>query len=102
MLRSLALKPTTQARSHDESVHAPHPHRVPPAAAVLLGLLKAYKLLISPLFAGSCRFHPSCSDYMAEAIRRFGAMRGTWLGLRRLMRCLPFGGHGYDPVPPRT
>jgi putative membrane protein insertion efficiency factor len=51
------------------------------------------------LFTGSCRFHPSCSDYMAEAVARFGARRGTWLGLRRLIRCLPFGGHGYDPVP---
>jgi putative membrane protein insertion efficiency factor len=102
MLRSLALKPTTQAPSRDEIVPVPHPQRVPLAAAALLGLLRAYKLLISPLFAGSCRFHPSCSDYMGEAIQRFGAMRGTWLGLRRLMRCLPFGGHGYDPVPPRT
>ena len=101
MLRSLALKPTTQAPSHDETADAPQPQRVLPAAAVLLALLRAYKLLISPLFAGSCRFHPSCSDYMAEAIRRFGVIRGTALGLHRLMRCLPFGGHGYDPVPPR-
>jgi putative membrane protein insertion efficiency factor len=74
---------------------------VSPAAATALALLKAYKILISPLFVGSCRYHPSCSDYMAQAVRRFGAIRGTWLGLSRLVRCLPFGGHGYDPVPPR-
>jgi putative membrane protein insertion efficiency factor len=69
------------------------------AAAVLL-LLRAYKLLISPLiFAGTCRFTPSCSDYMSDAVRTHGAARGVWLGLRRLGRCHPLGGHGFDPVP---
>jgi putative membrane protein insertion efficiency factor len=69
------------------------------AAGLLLGLLRGYKFLISPLFTGCCRFQPSCSDYMAEAIRLHGATRGTWLGMRRLVRCRPFGGHGIDPVP---
>jgi len=69
-----------------------------PARAALL-LLRAYKILVSPLFAGSCRFMPSCSDYTAEAIGRYGVIRGSWLGLRRLARCQPFGSHGYDPVP---
>ncbi len=72
------------------------------AAATALGvlaLLKAYKVLLSPLFTGSCRFYPSCSDYMAEAIRLHGPWRGVWLGCRRLLRCHPFGGHGIDPVP---
>jgi putative membrane protein insertion efficiency factor len=64
-----------------------------------LGLLRAYKLLISPMFAGSCRFLPSCSDYTAEAISRFGVVRGTLLGARRLARCHPLGSHGLDPVP---
>ena len=75
--------------------------RVPPgiAAAVVLAVLRAYKILISPLFAGSCRFEPSCSDYMAEAVRVHGAVAGAWLGLRRLIRCVPFGGYGLDPVP---
>ena len=67
--------------------------------AVMLVLLRAYKLLISPLFTGACRFTPSCSDYMAEAVRAHGAVHGAWLGLRRLSRCRPLGGHGYDPVP---
>jgi putative membrane protein insertion efficiency factor len=58
-----------------------------------------YKLLLSPLFAGSCRFQPSCSDYMAESIRRFGVSTGVWLGVKRLLRCRPYGGHGIDPVP---
>jgi putative membrane protein insertion efficiency factor len=64
-----------------------------------LSLLRAYKLLISPMFAGSCRFLPSCSDYTAEAVRRFGVVRGSMLGARRLARCHPFGAHGLDPVP---
>lgn len=71
------------------------------AVRVLLGLLRGYKLLLSPLFAGYCRFHPSCADYAAEAIRSHGAIRGSWLGARRLARCRPLGGHGFDPVPHR-
>jgi putative membrane protein insertion efficiency factor len=66
---------------------------------VALVLLRAYKLLVSPFFAGSCRFEPSCSEYMAEAIRAYGVMSGTWRGVKRLSRCRPLGGHGFDPVP---
>jgi len=72
------------------------------AASLVLALLGAYKLLFSPIFTGSCRFHPSCSTYMAEAVRLHGAGRGVWLGLRRLARCHPFGGHGIDPVPRKS
>jgi hypothetical protein len=61
-------------------------------------MIRAYQLLLSPLFAGSCRFTPSCSQYAAEAIAHFGALRGTALAVRRLARCHPFGGHGFDPV----
>ena len=70
-----------------------------PAQRVALWSLRGYKLLFSPLFAGSCRFVPSCSDYAAEAIRHHGAIRGSWLAARRLARCHPFGAHGFDPVP---
>ena len=62
-------------------------------------ILKAYKALLSPLFAGSCRYLPSCSEYMAEAVERHGPIAGTALGLRRLARCHPLGGSGLDPVP---
>jgi uncharacterized protein len=72
---------------------------LPQRAAV--GLLRLYKLLLSPLFAGSCRFVPSCSDYAREAILEYGAIRGTWLAARRLGRCHPLGSSGFDPVPPR-
>ena len=65
-----------------------------------LALLKAYKLLLSPLFTGSCRFYPSCSDYAREAIERHGLLRGVALSVRRLARCHPLGGSGFDPVEP--
>ena len=67
----------------------------------VLAALRLYKTLLSPLFAGSCRYLPSCSDYMAEAVERHGAAAGTALGLRRLSRCHPLGGSGFDPVPER-
>jgi uncharacterized protein len=68
-------------------------------AKAALILIRAYKLLLSPLFTGSCRFVPSCATYSSEAIARFGVVRGGWLGAKRLCRCHPFGGHGLDPVP---
>lgn len=68
--------------------------------ALLRGLIRAYQLLLSPLLLPSCRYLPSCSSYAAEAIEIHGAARGSWLALRRLLRCHPWGGSGYDPVPP--
>lgn len=72
---------------------------------LLLALLRAYQYLVSPLLRAlcgpgcGCRFEPSCSHYAMQAIRTHGAAAGTWLALRRLVRCHPWGGHGYDPVP---
>ena len=65
---------------------------------MLLGLLEAYQRLISPLLPPACRFHPSCSEYTKQAIARHGAARGSWMALRRLVRCQPFSAGGYDPV----
>ncbi len=69
------------------------------AQAIALGLLDLYKAVFSPMFAGSCRFVPSCSEYAAEAIRRHGVCRGTLLAAGRLARCHPFAQPGVDPVP---
>jgi putative membrane protein insertion efficiency factor len=73
-------------------------NRLTPAELCLL-LLRIYKQGISPWLPSACRFHPTCSVYMMEAITRFGAARGIWLGLRRLGRCHPFCEGGVDPVP---
>lgn len=62
-------------------------------------LVRAYRVMFSPLFAGSCRFEPSCSHYAEEALQRHGCVRGLWLTACRLGRCHPFHGGGYDPVP---
>jgi putative membrane protein insertion efficiency factor len=70
------------------------------AVRVVLALVHAYKVLLSPFYTGCCRFEPSCSTYMAGSVTTHGAIKGVWLGLRRLARCHPFGDHGYDPVPP--
>jgi putative membrane protein insertion efficiency factor len=67
--------------------------------STLLGSIRLYQLALSPWLGRTCRFHPTCSQYAAEAIERFGAGRGVWLALRRLGRCHPWGRSGYDPVP---
>lgn len=68
-------------------------------ARVLLSIIGFYRRVISPVTPPSCRFTPTCSAYAEEAVRRYGAGRGGWLALRRIARCHPFGGSGYDPVP---
>jgi len=71
-----------------------------PIAAAMTLAIRGYRLAISPLLGTNCRFTPSCSAYAIEAIERHGAVRGAWLAARRLARCHPWGGAGYDPVPP--
>jgi hypothetical protein len=72
-----------------------------PLSAILRRLIRGYQLLISPILPGySCRFLPTCSHYGMEAIEVHGALAGSLLTLRRLLRCHPWGGSGYDPVPP--
>jgi uncharacterized protein len=66
---------------------------------IVVALLKAYKHVISPLLPSACRFYPTCSEYMMEAVKLHGAARGVWLGLKRLGRCHPFCEGGFDPVP---
>jgi hypothetical protein len=63
------------------------------------GAVQVYRHLLSPVLPASCRYSPSCSRYALEAIERFGAIKGSWLALRRILRCHPWGGCGYDPVP---
>jgi len=66
--------------------------------SVLISLLKVYKLALSPLLPPSCRFIPTCSEYAIDAIARYGALRGSGLAVKRLLRCHPFHPGGYDPV----
>ncbi len=66
---------------------------------ILLGLVHFYKNAISPLTPPSCRYTPTCSEYAIQAIKKYGAIKGFWLALKRISRCHPWGGSGYDPVP---
>ena len=70
-----------------------------PFAVGLRGLVHTYRAVVAPWLPPSCRFAPSCSNYSLEALRRYGAIRGGWLSVKRLVRCQPWGGSGYDPVP---
>lgn len=62
-------------------------------------VIRAYKVVLSPILGASCRFSPTCSNYGIESLERFGFLKGVWLTVRRLVRCRPFGPSGYDPVP---
>jgi uncharacterized protein len=66
---------------------------------IAIAFVKFYQYAIRPLLPNACRFTPSCSQYSIEAINKYGAFKGSWLGLKRILRCHPWGGHGYDPLP---
>jgi uncharacterized protein len=64
--------------------------------------IRFYQVAISPMLGPKCRYQPTCSHYMVEAIQEWGILKGTWLGVKRIGSCHPWGGHGYDPVPKKT
>ncbi|MCG8473887.1 MAG: membrane protein insertion efficiency factor YidD [Cytophagales bacterium] len=68
-------------------------------SAMLVGLVRLYQLAVSPMFPAACRYTPTCSAYMIGAIRKHGPIKGFWLGIKRISRCHPWGGSGYDPIP---
>lgn len=70
-----------------------------PLKYLLTGVIKFYQRCISPLTPASCRYTPTCSQYALEAVQKHGVAKGVWLAIKRIMRCHPWGGHGYDPVP---
>ncbi len=69
---------------------------------IFIGCIKGYRYVISPLMANHCRFHPSCSSYAIQALETHGAIKGSYLTIRRLLRCQPFHPGGFDPVPEKT
>jgi len=73
--------------------------RLSPLGLLGVGLVRFYQLFISPLFPARCRYQPTCSAYALEAIRLHGGLKGGWLAIKRVARCHPWGGFGYDPVP---
>lgn len=69
------------------------------ARRIIIALIDAYRASVSPLLPPTCRYTPTCSQYARTAVQRFGGLKGSWLAVRRLLRCHPLGGGGYDPVP---
>lgn len=68
----------------------------------LIGIVKFYQHFISPLKPATCRYTPTCSQYTLEALQKHGPIKGSWLGIKRIARCQPWGGSGYDPVPEKV
>lgn len=93
------LKPTTVTHSNVSPGSETAGRDMKPSVRMALAAIRGYQLLVRPLLHGSCRYLPTCSEYAAQCISTYGALRGTWMGLKRLLRCHPFGGAGLDPVP---
>ncbi len=68
-------------------------------SCIVVALVCGYRVALAPLLIGQCKYVPTCSEYMIQAVGEWGVVRGTWLGLKRIARCLPFGPGGIDPVP---
>ncbi len=66
---------------------------------LLILVFRGYQLLISPMLPNACRYAPTCSEYGIQAVRKYGAFKGGWMAIKRILRCHPWGGHGYDPLP---
>ena len=66
----------------------------------MIGMIRFYQRCLSPLLPNVCRYRPTCSEYFIEALMTHGMIKGSWLGIKRILRCHPWGGSGYDPVPP--
>jgi putative membrane protein insertion efficiency factor len=90
-LKQTTVQPSNASQSSDAGLTA--------AQHLALACVRSYQVLIRPMLSGQCRYLPTCSEYAAESIARYGALQGGWMGLKRLMRCHPFGGSGLDPVP---
>jgi len=69
---------------------------------ILIFFVRLYQNIISPLLGANCRFTPTCSQYSVEAIREWGPFKGTWLAIKRISKCQPWGSHGWDPVPKKN
>lgn len=69
--------------------------------AFFVSLITLYQKILSPYWPGQCRYTPTCSSYTKQAVQQYGVGVGTWIGIKRIVRCSPFGNHGYDPVPDR-
>ena len=73
--------------------------RFRPLIKLLIGLIRLYQITLSPWLGGACRYTPTCSNYGIQALEKYGAFKGSWLTLKRVLSCNPWGGSGYDPVP---
>ncbi len=71
-------------------------------SAIFIFLIKVYQYTLSPLLGANCRYSPTCSSYTIQAIKEWGPIKGSWLGLKRILSCHPWGGEGYDPVPSKS